>query len=168
MLQALATTIKRDPTAAHYKFHDDPYLIPVSNATKRMYALSQESGRKTAMWILEKHPELFQSREADPPIEVRIFLFGTFAFWRVSSVNCGVFRQAFYPKFVYDETDVLDNDILEKLILSSSVSDAIHVYKLMEKTGVGKCRIILRSRIRTLIENFSRRQMLRPKTNKVY
>lgn len=31
ILRCLETTISRDPTAAHYKYHDDPYLIPMSN-----------------------------------------------------------------------------------------------------------------------------------------
>lgn len=75
LLQALATTIKRDPTAPHYKYHDDPYLIPVSSANKRTYALSQESGRKAAMWIREKHANLFQHRDAEPPIEVLVNVF---------------------------------------------------------------------------------------------
>lgn len=73
LLQALASTIKRDPTAPHYKFHDDPYLIPTSNKAKRVYALSQESGRKTAMWIKQQHPELFQHKVAEPPIQVTVF-----------------------------------------------------------------------------------------------
>lgn len=69
-MQALAAVTKTDPTAAHYKYHDDPYLIPLSNNNKRIYALAQESGRKAARWIRDEHPELFQHREAEPPIEV--------------------------------------------------------------------------------------------------
>ncbi|XKL59289.1 hypothetical protein PGB90_000305 [Kerria lacca] len=112
ILKALASTIKRDPTAPHYKFHDDPYLIPISNSSKRIFALSQESGRKTAMWVREKHAELFQHREAEPPIE------------------------AFFPKIVYDETDDVDNETLAKLIKSALISDSINVYKLMQKCNV--------------------------------
>jgi len=68
--QAISSTIQRDPTAAHYKYHDDPYLIPVSNFQKRAYALSHESGRKAAHWICNQHPELFNHKVAFPPIEV--------------------------------------------------------------------------------------------------
>lgn len=46
LLQALASTVGRDPTAPHYKYHDDPYLIPMSNVAKRTYSLSKEAGRK--------------------------------------------------------------------------------------------------------------------------
>lgn len=45
ILYALSATVGNDPTAAHYKYHDDPYLYPMSNSNKRIYALSQESGR---------------------------------------------------------------------------------------------------------------------------
>lgn len=59
LLQALAGTVGRDSTAPHYKYHDDPFLIPMSNAAKRTYAMSKESGRKAAQWIKEEHRELF-------------------------------------------------------------------------------------------------------------
>lgn len=59
LLQALASTVGRDPTAPHYKFHDDPYLIPLSNVGKRTFALSKEAGRKAANWIKEEHRDLF-------------------------------------------------------------------------------------------------------------
>lgn len=44
ILQALASTVKIDPTAPHYKYHDDPYLIPMSNIGKRTFAMAQEAG----------------------------------------------------------------------------------------------------------------------------
>lgn len=56
---ALSSTVGRDPTAAHYKYHDDPYLIPTSNVGKRTFAMAQESGRKAAQWIREQHRDLF-------------------------------------------------------------------------------------------------------------
>lgn len=113
ILKALATTIKRDPTAPHYKYHDDPYLIPMSNNAKRIYALSQESGRKAAIWIREKHADLFQHVEADPPIE------------------------AFLPKPRFDEFDALDDETLMKIIETASVNDAIELYELMTKNNIG-------------------------------
>lgn len=45
ILYALSATVGHDPTAAHYKFHDDPFLIPQSNPAKRSFALAQEAGR---------------------------------------------------------------------------------------------------------------------------
>lgn len=69
-LQALSSTVKRDYTAPEYKYHDDPFLIPTSNLNKRMFALSQESGRKAARWIRQEHADLFQHKVADPQIQV--------------------------------------------------------------------------------------------------
>lgn len=45
ILYALSATVGNDPTAAHYKYHDDPFLIPLSNSGKRTFALAQEAGR---------------------------------------------------------------------------------------------------------------------------
>lgn len=60
ILLALSATVGLDPTGAHYKFHDDPFLIPTSNVTKRTFAMAQESGRKAAKWIKEEHGEWFK------------------------------------------------------------------------------------------------------------
>lgn len=83
ILYALSATVGSDPTAAHYKYHDDPYLIPYSNSNKRSFALAQEAGRyvsmtvsiagfvssnpfsisrKAAKWIRQEHSDLFQVR----------------------------------------------------------------------------------------------------------
>lgn len=68
VLEALASTLERDFTAAHYKFHDDPFLTPMSNLAKRTYALSKESGRMAARYFLEKYPHLFYRDDAEPKI----------------------------------------------------------------------------------------------------
>lgn len=60
ILRALSQTVGFDPTAPHYKYHDDPFLIPMSNMAKRTYAMSLESGRKSAKWIRQQNPKLFQ------------------------------------------------------------------------------------------------------------
>lgn len=62
ILHALSATVGTDTTAAHYKYHDDPYLIPMSNISKRTFAMAQEAGRKAAKWIRQEHNELFQVR----------------------------------------------------------------------------------------------------------
>lgn len=69
--KTLAGTVQRDPIAPHYKYHDDPYLIPMSNMGKRTFALAKESGKKAAKWIRNKHSNFFQHRVAEPFIEVR-------------------------------------------------------------------------------------------------
>jgi len=60
ILRALSQTVGFDPTAGHYKYHDDPYLIPTSNVGKRTFAMAQESGRKSAKWIRQENAFLFQ------------------------------------------------------------------------------------------------------------
>lgn len=60
ILYALAATVKRDPTAPHFKYIDDPYLIPKSQMAKVNYTLALESGRKAAHFVKSEHPHLFQ------------------------------------------------------------------------------------------------------------
>lgn len=105
ILNALSATVGSDPTAAHYKYHDDPYLMPVSNMTKRTYAMSQEAGRKAAKWIRQQHPDLFQHSNADPPIA------------------------AYRPTLVYTEETDVTIDSLRECIANTQVTDAALVYR---------------------------------------
>ncbi|XP_078409823.1 small ribosomal subunit protein mS39 [Cetorhinus maximus] len=68
VLQALAATVNRDHTAVHYRFQDDPYLIPRTSPEFRLYSLSQESGRNAAKYIVNTYPHLFQKDIAEPSI----------------------------------------------------------------------------------------------------
>lgn len=112
ILRALESTLGRDPTAAHYKYHDDPYLIPMSNVGKRTFAMAREAGRKAAFWVREQNPHLFNHNEADPVIE------------------------KFLPRVVYnDQSDVTEED-LKKVIEDVQVSDAIFIYNLLKKKGL--------------------------------
>lgn len=108
ILKALASTIKPDPTAAHFKYHDDPYLIPKSNMGKRTFAMAQEAGRKAAIWVRQQHPEIFQQSLADPPIK------------------------SFLPQMTFNENSEVSEDILLEVISNVQVSDAITVYNLLE------------------------------------
>ncbi|CAG9802388.1 unnamed protein product [Chironomus riparius] len=112
ILRALSQTVGFDPTAAHYKYHDDPYLIPLSNVGKRSFALAMESGRKSAKFIRQQHSNLFQHREADPPIE------------------------AFLPTKMYTIDSQVEISDLTTSIEHSHVSDAILVYALLKKNNV--------------------------------
>ncbi|XP_034478061.1 protein PTCD3 homolog, mitochondrial [Drosophila innubila] len=112
LLQALASTVGRDPTAPHYKYHDDPYLIPMSNVAKRTYSLSKEAGRKAASWIKEEHRELFLHQEAQPAIE------------------------KFAPRMVYTEESEVDANSLQQIIAQGELADAVLVYNLLEQKGI--------------------------------
>lgn len=112
ILRALESTITRDPTAAHYKYHDDPFLTPMSNLGKRTFAMAQEAGRKAAHWVRQENGDLFQHQEADPMIK------------------------AFAPKLVYTETSEVTEEDLKKVIKDAFVSDATLIYKLLKDKGL--------------------------------
>uniref|UniRef100_A0A3Q0SYC6 Small ribosomal subunit protein mS39 n=1 Tax=Amphilophus citrinellus TaxID=61819 RepID=A0A3Q0SYC6_AMPCI len=69
VLEALASTVSRDPTAYPYQFQDDPYLSPRTSAEfQRLFSLSQESGRSAAKYIVNNNPRLFTKDFAEPHI----------------------------------------------------------------------------------------------------
>ncbi|XP_025968585.2 small ribosomal subunit protein mS39 [Dromaius novaehollandiae] len=68
VLQALASTVNRDPTAAHYMFQDDPFLMPRNTASSRLLSLSKESGRSAAKYIIKEFPQYFDKTIAEPNI----------------------------------------------------------------------------------------------------
>ncbi|KRT86915.1 hypothetical protein AMK59_334 [Oryctes borbonicus] len=129
ILRALESTVKKDLTAAHYKYHDDPFLIPKSNVGKRTFAMAQESGRKAAHWIRAQHPELFQHQEADPPIA------------------------AYFPKIVYSKDEDITEDNLKAAIKEVLVTDAIEIYKLCKEKGVELSSEVLISFLELLCYN---------------
>ncbi|XP_011871235.1 PREDICTED: protein PTCD3 homolog, mitochondrial [Vollenhovia emeryi] len=108
ILKALEGTISRDYTAPHYKYHDDPYLAPLSKISNRSYALAKESGRKTAMWVRQEHPDLFQHKVADPEIK------------------------AFVPLPVYTEESKVTEETLLYEISNSDVANCIMIYDLLK------------------------------------
>ncbi|KAL0116506.1 hypothetical protein PUN28_009876 [Cardiocondyla obscurior] len=108
ILKALESTLSRDNTAPHYKFHDDPYLTPQSNMQKRSFALAKESGRKTAMWVRQEHRDLFQHKVADPEIK------------------------AFIPPPIYTEESKVTEETLLYEISNGHVSNSIAIYDLLK------------------------------------
>ncbi|XP_063085752.1 small ribosomal subunit protein mS39 isoform X2 [Cavia porcellus] len=68
VLQALASTVNRDPTAVPYGFQDDPYLIPASAMESRSFLLAKKSGENAAKFIVNSHPKYFQKDIAEPHI----------------------------------------------------------------------------------------------------
>ncbi|KAB0802204.1 hypothetical protein PPYR_04390 [Photinus pyralis] len=112
ILQALESTVQRDYTAAHYKYHDDPYLTPMSNLGKRTFAMAQEAGRKAAHWVRKENADLFQHREAEPMIK------------------------AFVPPKIYTEnSDVCEEDLINA-IKDVQVADSTLIYKLLKNKNV--------------------------------
>ncbi|XP_015262432.1 PREDICTED: pentatricopeptide repeat domain-containing protein 3, mitochondrial [Gekko japonicus] len=68
VLQALASTVHRDPTASQSVFQDDPYLIPRTSTEFRLFFMSKESGENAAKYIVNKHPIFFEKDIAEPHI----------------------------------------------------------------------------------------------------
>ncbi|XP_067312870.1 small ribosomal subunit protein mS39 [Pseudorasbora parva] len=68
VLQALASTVNKDPTASDYRFQDDPYLTPKTSLDFKLFSLSQESGKNAAKYFISKYPNYFQKDYAHPHI----------------------------------------------------------------------------------------------------
>ncbi|XP_007466805.1 PREDICTED: pentatricopeptide repeat domain-containing protein 3, mitochondrial isoform X2 [Lipotes vexillifer] len=68
VLQALASTVHRDATAAPYAFQDDPYLIPTSSMESHSFLLAKKSGENAAKFIINSYPKYFQKDIAEPHI----------------------------------------------------------------------------------------------------
>ncbi|XP_049865455.1 protein PTCD3 homolog, mitochondrial [Pectinophora gossypiella] len=120
ILQALSATVGPDPTAAHYKYHDDPYLIPLSNFRKRAYALAAEAGRKAAVWIRDEHSDLFTMREWDPPGKMK-----------TPYINAAPEIEAFSPKPIYNDESKVTEEDLKYTIQNCLLEDSIKVFQLL-------------------------------------
>ncbi|TNN66014.1 Pentatricopeptide repeat domain-containing protein 3, mitochondrial [Liparis tanakae] len=68
VLEALASTVGRDPTAHPYHFQDDPYLSPRTSSEFRLYSLSLESGKSAAKYFVNSNPKFFTTDFAEPHI----------------------------------------------------------------------------------------------------
>ncbi|XP_007439313.2 pentatricopeptide repeat domain-containing protein 3, mitochondrial [Python bivittatus] len=69
VLQTLASTVNRDITAVHYRFQDDPYLIPRNSLEHHFFSMSKASGQNAAKHIINTHPEFFEKDYAEPHIQ---------------------------------------------------------------------------------------------------
>ncbi|NXJ89373.1 PTCD3 protein, partial [Corythaixoides concolor] len=58
----------QDPTAAHYMFQDDPFLMPRNAANSRLFLLSKESGRNAAKYIIKQFPQYFDKTFSEPNV----------------------------------------------------------------------------------------------------
>ncbi|XP_068439696.1 small ribosomal subunit protein mS39 [Clinocottus analis] len=68
VLEALAATVSRDPTAHPYQFQDDSFLSPRTSMEFKLYSLSQESGRSAAKYFVNNNPKFFTKDFAEPHI----------------------------------------------------------------------------------------------------
>ncbi|KRZ17179.1 Protein PTCD3 -like protein, mitochondrial [Trichinella zimbabwensis] len=112
LLESLASTVKDDPTAGHYAFMDDPYLIPSSTAAKRSYLLGKYSGKNAARYFAREFPTLFMLDYDEPRLN------------------------AFRPqKLPVEEKGSTEEDLIDRM-RKIHVQAAIVVYENAVKKGV--------------------------------
>ncbi|KRX37792.1 Protein PTCD3 -like protein, mitochondrial [Trichinella murrelli] len=112
LLESLASTVKDDPTAGHYAYMDDPYLIPSSNAAKRSYLLGKYSGKNAARYFAREFPTLFMLDYDEPRLN------------------------AFRPqKLPVEENGSTEEDLIDRM-RKIHVQAAIAVYENAVKKGV--------------------------------
>ncbi|NXX15482.1 PTCD3 protein, partial [Podargus strigoides] len=105
VLQTLASTVKRDPTAAHYMFQDDPYLMPRNAVTFRLFSLSKESGRNTAKYIVKQFPQYFDKTFAEPNV---LCLMPENLTPQVEEVSEEALKERIHLRRVKDSVDLFD------------------------------------------------------------
>ncbi|TRY70872.1 hypothetical protein TCAL_02901 [Tigriopus californicus] len=112
LLRLLASNIGRDKTAPHYRFHDDPYLIPYNAVQQRDFMLSKEGGRQAARFVRDNHPELFNDNliEHEPQIK------------------------AFMPKAIFQENQA-SVESLKVFIAGYNVTEAWQTYEALDAAG---------------------------------
>ncbi|KAL5022050.1 hypothetical protein ScPMuIL_001205 [Solemya velum] len=111
ILRALSSTVGKDFTAAHNRYLDDPFLIPVSIREKQTYTLSRASGKRAAKYMIENHSPLFQYSNEEPKV------------------------QAYQPpQTEYAHPEPSEDALMERIGMRR-VIDAIEVYKNLRQSG---------------------------------
>ncbi|XP_068870787.1 small ribosomal subunit protein mS39 [Aphelocoma coerulescens] len=105
VLQTLASTVNRDPTAAHYMFQDDPFLMPRNAANSRLYSLSKESGRNAAKYIIKNFPQYFDKTFAEPNIP---YLMPESLTPQTEGVSEEALRERIHLRMVKESVDIFD------------------------------------------------------------
>ncbi|NXG60263.1 PTCD3 protein, partial [Hemiprocne comata] len=101
----------QDPTAAHYMFYDDPYLMPRNAASSRLFALSKESGRNAAKYIVKQFPQYFDKTFAEP------------------NVAC------LMPETLTPQIEGVSEEALKERIHLRRVEDSVHLFDQLMQAG---------------------------------
>uniref|UniRef100_A0A3B3YAR2 Small ribosomal subunit protein mS39 n=1 Tax=Poecilia mexicana TaxID=48701 RepID=A0A3B3YAR2_9TELE len=110
-MEALASTVQRDPTAYPYQFQDDPYLSPRTSVEFKLFSLSQESGRAAAKYFVNSNPKLFTKDFAEPHIPCLM------------------------PESVALRLEEVSQEALEERISLRKVSAAVEMYDQLLQSG---------------------------------
>ncbi|NWQ75800.1 PTCD3 protein, partial [Columbina picui] len=95
----------QDPTAAHYAFHDDPFLIPRNAANARLFLLSKESGRNAAKYIIKQFPQYFDKTFAEPNV---LCLMPEILTPQIEGVSEEALKERIHLRKVKDSVDLFD------------------------------------------------------------
>ncbi|NXA27559.1 PTCD3 protein, partial [Ibidorhyncha struthersii] len=95
----------QDPTAAHYMFQDDPFLMPRNAANSRLFSLSKESGRNAAKYIIKQFPQYFDKILAEPNIPC---LMPEFLTPQIEGVSEEALKERIHLRRVKDSVDLFD------------------------------------------------------------
>lgn len=68
ILKALASTVRYIPSEPTPYLQDDPFLLPARNYLQTQYYFSKNSGKSTARFLLNRHPEIFYRDHSEPKI----------------------------------------------------------------------------------------------------
>lgn len=68
ILKALASTVKYVPATPNAYLQDDPYLLPTRTSQKNQFQFAKASGKDTARFLLNRHPEIFFRDDSEPKI----------------------------------------------------------------------------------------------------
>ncbi|XP_061757497.1 small ribosomal subunit protein mS39 [Nerophis ophidion] len=112
VLETLASTVRRDPTAYPYQFQDDPYLSPNNSAEFNLYSLSQESGKSAAKYFINNYPKFFTKDFAEPHIPCLM------------------------PDTISLQLDEVSEAALKERISLRKVKDAVDMYDQLLQAGI--------------------------------
>ncbi|NXF52777.1 PTCD3 protein, partial [Oceanites oceanicus] len=95
----------QDPTAAHYMFQDDPFLMPKNAANSRLFSLSKESGRNAAKYIIKQFPQYFDKTFAEPNVPC---LMPDILTPQIEGVSEEALKERIHLRKVKDSVDLFD------------------------------------------------------------
>ncbi|NXL42802.1 PTCD3 protein, partial [Podilymbus podiceps] len=95
----------QDPTAAHYMFYDDPYLMPRNAASSRLFSLSKEAGRNAAKYIVKHFPQYFDKILAEPNVPC---LMPEICTPQIEGVSEEALKERIHLRRVKDSVDIFD------------------------------------------------------------
>lgn len=112
ILKALASTVKYIPSQPSAALQEDPYLLPTKSHLQFQYYFSKNSGKSTARFLLNRHPEIFYRDQSEPKI------------------------MAFLPDEEFNEQMDLSQDDLTWCLDNNDVNNGLIAYHSLKKKNI--------------------------------